>query len=189
MIEIKCQERNTAKVLYWVAAVLLLISSYLIFKALFGVAANGIWVAVFLFLLFTLLFYAIAAYHQRKFNILGATPLFIPHSRIEIGETLRGRIRIKREDFKRVNQVTLANMFYQGGEHNSHSSEFCASKAYCQLKHEPDVTWLDFEVEVHKEGRATEDLGNKKIYWVLSFEYNQDLSVIKRSWRVKIYPA
>lgn len=188
MIEINSLEKSDAKAFYILSAVCSFIAGFIIWQAFLQTSSGGIWIAAFFFLIFGILFYCVGGYYRKKFSKLGPTPLFINEQSVHLGGGLGGQIRIDQPKFSKIHEVTLTNMYYRGGDNFDHCEVLNTSKGECQIRHELGVTWLDFEVLVPEYGCATKHKRNKKFYWLLSIEYTEDLSLVKRTWPIEIKP-
>ncbi len=186
MLEIKCKERNDAKVLYWFSAVLSLASAYIFYLAFQPASKAGAWFGAFGFLIFGGILYAFATYQKNKYQKLGDTPLALDDSSGFIGGHLKGRIRINKPNFTLVNSVTLSNWHYRGGNNSTEYNQLSAETTNCKIVPDNNITWLEFDVSVPENGRATEHYGNGEYYWLLSIEFTKDLSLFKRSWPVHV---
>lgn len=189
MLEIKCQERNSAKIFYLLSVILAIISGYILYLAFQPGSISGVWFGLVAFISFSGLFYILGHYHRTKYARLGHTPLFITEPAAQVGGAFRGRIRICKPHFSKVKHVTLTNIMYKGADSYNRYTTLHSSDGDCHPQHEAGYTWLDFEVEVPEEGRATQKLHNRSYFWELSMEYTEHLSLVKRSWLVEINPA
>ncbi|WP_196140188.1 hypothetical protein [Aliikangiella sp. G2MR2-5] len=188
-MEIASNEKNQARGFYILSAIFGLITCAIFYIAIQPASKSGVWFAAFLFLIFALLFLFFAKFYQKKYEKLGATPLFIDELPPNIGELMTGKISVARPNFKKAKEVSLANIRYHGGNKNSQYDVLCSTKSECKLRFEKSATWLDFEIEIPSQGRASGRERNINIYWELSIAYTEDLSLVKRSWRITVNPA
>lgn len=186
---IASKEKSHGKVFKGLGVLMLLIAFFILWFVIFEKSGQA-WVASFMFLAMSAVFWGIGDYQQKKFDVLGETPLVITSKESKIGELLTGKIIINKIDFSKISQVSLTNFYYDGRQYdNGKIKKLRSVSGACEALQSNESTWLLFSIEVPISGKPTEDLRNRRYYWELSVEYTDKLTLYKRTWPVEILPA
>lgn len=103
---INSEEKGEGKGMYIGALVLLIPAAGLGFSSINN-ASVGAGIGSFVFLIFALLLYILASFQNKKYQQLGKTPLTLIPSFCSIGQKTTGSITIERNQFNKVNVLSL----------------------------------------------------------------------------------
>lgn len=140
----------------------------------------------FAFLVVALLLFFIGRFKQKQYNKLGDTPLTLIPSVCVVCEEFVGSIEVKRENFIKVNQLSITS-WKKGRSENSTYQKLWESIIIPEISFTESKTVLNFSFVIPAGKKPTDkSLFSDYFFWEISFEFVEDLDAIKRTWKIPV---
>ncbi|RCU49248.1 hypothetical protein DU002_12930 [Corallincola holothuriorum] len=186
---INSQEKSVGKVFYILAGLMFtvcllsaisIIRNEISLKPLFFITP---------FLAMAGLFFLIGKFQNRKFMMLGLTPLTLHVERSSESTLLSGTILIKQPDFQRITTLKLSSICTSHSQTTGNSAaELWSTTTTVEIELQAGKSLLHFRFHVPKDEiiRTNNPLSNNSFHWEIGFQYVYRMENITRTWKIPV---
>ncbi len=181
-------EKNAGQALIGAGAVLFIVSILAGFSIALGNSKAGSYFFVIPFFVMAGLLAVIGRHYQKKYQILGQTPLHLKGSCCVIGQETPVKITVCKPNFERVHELKLVCWRRQSSSNQSGYQEVWSDRFAVSKSTNSEQTLLCATIIVPEGKKPTTRslLASNKYHWELSFEYVDSMSLIKRTWKLPV---
>jgi hypothetical protein len=140
------------------------------------------------FLSVVILLFVMGLFQKKKYNQLGVTPLTLVPSVCTIGTEFSGSIEVGRENFNKVNSLSISSWKYRKISDSYRFEKVWESTLTPIIKYNTNNTLLEFSFTIpigHKPSYKRFFSSNKH-HWEISFEFVESMNSIQRRWKIPV---
>ncbi len=163
---------------------------------LFGISAILIFASDFKLIGFSLFFlvpalgiYFMGAYHDRKYKMLGRTPLELDSNYCKKNQITKAKITINRKNFNKVNEIILSCLQSHGD--SSGINIVWKTTIEPTIHFVNDITLIEFDINIPK--RLPESTNGfsaffprGKCSYEASFKFTESMEFVERTWKIPV---
>ena len=185
------EEKNTGKGLVGAGIVLFIISILAGFSIALGNSKAGSYFFIAPFFVMAGLLTVIGRHYQKKYQILGQTPLELEGGCCVIGQETPAKITVFKPNFGRVQELKLTCWRRHSGSSQTGYQEVWSERFAVNQCTDAAHTQLSATIIVPEGKKPTTRslMARNKHHWELSFEYVESMSLIKRTWKLAVVSA
>ncbi|MBA6399927.1 hypothetical protein [Colwellia sp. BRX10-4] len=158
----------------------------------FGVMATILFVSDFkligffvFFLIPALGLYFMGAYQDRKYKMLGRTPLELNASYCKKNQLTKAKIKINRNNFNKVQEIKLRC--------TQHSGDSQANRIIWENTVEPtihfekDLTLIEFDINIPQRlPESSSGFFSRQYSYEVSFKFTESMEFVERTWKIPV---
>jgi len=162
------------------------------FASLFGIAAISIFASDFkqiglslFFLIPAIGIYFMGAYQDRKYKMLGRTPLELNASYCKKNQVTKAKIKINRNNFNKVQEIKL--------NCTRHYGDSQANRIIWENTVEPTIhfdnnsTLIEFDINIPQRlPESSNGLFKRQYSYEVSFKFTESMEFVERTWKIPV---
>ena len=151
-----------------------------------GVKLIGLYL---IFILGACMFYFMGAYQDRKYKMLGRTPLELNSNYCKKNHVTKATITINRKNFNKVNEIRLSCLQSQGD--SSVINIVWKTTIEPKIHFVNDITLIEFDINIPKRlPESTSGLSaffpRGKCSYEASFKFTESMEFVERTWKIPV---
>lgn len=129
--------------------------------------------------------YFIGVYQDRKYKMLGRTPLELNSNYCKKNKVTKAKITINRNDFNKVQEIKLSCTKHSG---DSHANRIIWENTVEPTIHfEKDLTLIEFDINIPQRLPESSSVFFSRQYsYKVSFKFTESMEFVERTWKIPV---